>query len=236
MINVHASQSQMFAVCQAPLPVLGADIFFRADLGYLLPALPGPGHSPTPPVSSGDEWEGKQVIGSQDRIRPKWNKIGFNANLLKIIPSVLEHFLPLSISSKLGGIRLFSTSVSQFLPCKPVHLYYFSSFHIYALIYDICYPLSDLLHSVWQSLDSSTSLQMTQFRFFLWLSNIPLYICATSSLSTKGGKRRGGGVGGGMNWEIGIDIYTLICIKWITNKNLLYKKINKIKKERNLER
>ena len=33
-----------------------------------------------------------------------------------------------------------------------------------------------------------------------------------------------------MNWEIGIDIYTLICIKWITNKNLLYKKINKILK------
>ena len=30
------------------------------------------------------------------------------------------------------------------------------------------------------------------------------------------------GGGGGMNWEIGIDIYTLICIKWITNKNLLY--------------
>ena len=32
-----------------------------------------------------------------------------------------------------------------------------------------------------------------------------------------------------MNWEIGIDLYTLICIKWITNKNLLYKKI-KLKK------
>ena len=30
-----------------------------------------------------------------------------------------------------------------------------------------------------------------------------------------------------MNWEIGIDIYTLICIKWITNKNLQYKNINK---------
>ena len=29
--------------------------------------------------------------------------------------------------------------------------------------------------------------------------------------------------------EIGIDMYTLICIKWITNKNVLYKKINKIK-------
>ena len=39
-----------------------------------------------------------------------------------------------------------------------------------------------------------------------------------------------GGWGGGMNWEIGIDTYTLICIKWITNKNQLYKKINKILK------
>ena len=48
-------------------------------------------------------------------------------------------------------------------------------------------------------------------------------------MDTKGGKRRGGWGGGVMNWEIGIDMYTLICIKWITNKNLLYKKINKIK-------
>ena len=32
----------------------------------------------------------------------------------------------------------------------------------------------------------------------------------------------GWGGGGVMNWEIGIDIYTLICIKWITNENLLY--------------
>ena len=44
----------------------------------------------------------------------------------------------------------------------------------------------------------------------------------------QGGKVEGG-VGGVMNWDIGIDIYTLICIKWITNKNLLYKKIYKIK-------
>ena len=34
----------------------------------------------------------------------------------------------------------------------------------------------------------------------------------------------GGGGGGGMSWEIGIDMYTLICIKQIPNKNLLYKK------------
>ena len=32
-----------------------------------------------------------------------------------------------------------------------------------------------------------------------------------------------------MNWEIRIYMYTLICVKWISNKNLLYKKINKIK-------
>ena len=30
------------------------------------------------------------------------------------------------------------------------------------------------------------------------------------------------GVGGGTNWEIGIDIYTLLYIKQITNKDLLY--------------
>ena len=28
--------------------------------------------------------------------------------------------------------------------------------------------------------------------------------------------------GGGMNWEMRIDIYTLLCIKQITNENLLY--------------
>ena len=37
------------------------------------------------------------------------------------------------------SIRLLSTSVSQFLPCKLVHLYHFSRFHVYALIYDICF-------------------------------------------------------------------------------------------------
>ena len=33
-----------------------------------------------------------------------------------------------------------------------------------------------------------------------------------------------------MNWEIGIDMYTPICIKWMTNKNLLYKKIKEKRK------
>ena len=76
----------------------------------------------------------------------------------------------------LVSICLFSMSVSQFLPCKLVHLYHFSTFHIYALIYDICFSLSDLLHSVWQSLDPSTSQQMTQFRSFLWLIFHCIYV------------------------------------------------------------
>ena len=78
----------------------------------------------------------------------------------------------------LVSIRLFCTAVSLFLPCKPVHLYHFSRFHIYALIYDICFSLSDLLHSVWQSLDASTSLQITQLHSIV-------YICTTPSLSIR---------------------------------------------------
>ena len=46
---------------------------------------------------------------------------------------------------------------------------------------------------------------------------------------TPRGEAAAGGGGGVMNWEAGIDMYTLMCIKWMTNKNLLYKKINKIK-------
>ena len=52
--------------------------------------------------------------------------------------------------------------------------------------------------------------------------------CREQMYGHQGEKVVGAG-GGVMNWEIGIDMYTLICIKWITNKNLLYKKINKIK-------
>ena len=41
--------------------------------------------------------------------------------------------------------------------------------------------------------------------------------CKKINLGIPGGK----GVGG-INWEIGIDIYTLLYIKYITNKDLLY--------------
>ena len=50
-------------------------------------------------------------------------------------------------------------------------------------------------------------------------------------MDTKWGKQQGGGGGGVMNWAIGIDMYRVMCIKLMTNRNLLYKKIIKIKRE-----
>ena len=41
----------------------------------------------------------------------------------------------------------FSMSASPFLPCREVHQYRFSRLHVYVLIYDICFSLSDLCHS-----------------------------------------------------------------------------------------
>ena len=49
--------------------------------------------------------------------------------------------------------------------------------------YDITSSLSNLLHSVCQSLGLSMLLQMALLHSFKWLSDIPLYICTTSSLS-----------------------------------------------------
>ena len=48
-------------------------------------------------------------------------------------------------------------------------------------------------------------------------------------MDTKGEKPRWGGDGGVLNWAIGIDMYTLMCIKLMTNKNLQYKQTNKQK-------
>ena len=55
------------------------------------------------------------------------------------------------------------------------------------------------------------------------------YRCREQTYGHQGGKAMGCGDGGVMNWVIGIDMYTLMCIKLMTNKNLMYKKINKVK-------
>ena len=49
--------------------------------------------------------------------------------------------------------------------------------------------------------------------------------CREQTYGHQGGKAAGWGGGGGvMNWAIGTDMCTLMCIKLMTNKNLLYKK------------
>ena len=98
-------------------------------------------------------------------------------------PNYSHHHHPPHHFPPLVSTCVFFTSVSLFLPCKPIHLYNFSRFHVYELICGICFSLSDLFHSVWESLYPSMSQQITQFCSFLWLNNIPLYICTTSSLS-----------------------------------------------------
>ena len=95
---------------------------------------------------------------------------------------LLSHFVPASPNPHPVSLSPFSTPASLCLTCPSVHqkhLFFFFRFHIYMLAYGICFSLYDLFHSVWQSLGPSTSLQITQFCFFLWLSNITLYICAT---------------------------------------------------------
>ena len=47
-------------------------------------------------------------------------------------------------------------------------------------------------------------------------------------MDTKRGKQQGRGCGGVMYCVIGIDMYTLMCIKLVTNENLLYEKKNKL--------
>ena len=42
--------------------------------------------------------------------------------------------------------------------------------------HDICLSLSDILHSVWQSLGTFISLQIELFHL-LWLDNVPLFLC-----------------------------------------------------------
>ena len=52
--------------------------------------------------------------------------------------SISTPFLTVSTS-------LFSVSASLLLPCRQVHQYHLSRFHIYALIYHICFSLSNCL-------------------------------------------------------------------------------------------
>ena len=47
--------------------------------------------------------------------------------------------------------------------------------------------------------------------------------CREQTYGHQVGKAAVGWGGGVMNWAIGIDMYTPMCIKLMTNKDLLYK-------------
>ena len=90
-----------------------------------------------------------------------WGSVYISIPIFQFLPYLPSPWCP----------YLFSVSVSLFLFCKQDQLHHFSRFHIFALIHIICFSLSDFLHSIWQSLGSAISLQMTQYCPFLWPSN-----------------------------------------------------------------
>ena len=72
----------------------------------------------------------------------------------------LSHFIPAYPSPSpcpqvhsLVGQHLYSCPAPRFF----MTFFFFLRFHIYVLAYGICLSLSDLLHSVWQTLGPSTS-------------------------------------------------------------------------------
>ena len=73
-----------------------------------------------------------------------------------------------------GSTGLFSTFVPLFLPWKQVHLYHFSRFHTYVLIYDICFSLT--YFTLYDKHFICVSTDMTQFCSFLWLIFHCVYI------------------------------------------------------------
>ena len=73
-------------------------------------------------------------------------------------------------------LHLYSCSTDRFIDIT------FSRFHTYALILETHFSLSDLLHFVRQALGLSISLELIPVHSFLWLRNIALYICITTSL------------------------------------------------------
>ena len=71
-------------------------------------------------------------------------------------------------------LHLYSCPATRFISTT---FFFFFRFHIYVLAYSICFSLSDLLHSVWQTLGLSSSLQITQFlSFYGWVIFHCIYV------------------------------------------------------------
>ena len=113
------------------------------------------------------KWKQPRCLLADEWIRKLWY-IYSSGILLSYKRNTFESVLMRQMNLK----PIIQTEVSQ----KEKDKYHILT-HIYGLIYDICFSLCDLLHSVKQALVSSTSLELTQICSFVWLSNIPLCIC-----------------------------------------------------------
>ena len=94
-----------------------------------------------------------------------------------IYMSVLfSQFVPSSPSPAVSTSP-FSMPTSLLLTCTQVNQYHCSRFHIYVSIYGTCFSLSDLFHSVWQTLSSSASPKWPNFiPFYGWVIFHCVYI------------------------------------------------------------
>ena len=111
------------------------------------------------------ECNGSYLI-NKDVFEPSYNDLKFTVQNCNYFGTNLIHVSKLvsQVITLSPSLAVFSTSASLFLPCKKVHQYHFSRFHIYALKY-IYFSLSALLHSVWWALGPS----------FYCLSNVRLF-------------------------------------------------------------
>ena len=84
----------------------------------------------------------------------EWGVIAFSGFLISGLFYTVVVYVnaTLSIRPTLSFTSLIHKSILQsvplFLLCRWVHQCHFSRFHLYVLIYDICFSLFDLLHSV----------------------------------------------------------------------------------------
>ena len=96
--------------------------------------------------------------------------------------TLLSQFIPPSPCLTVS-MSLFSISASPSFPCKQVHQYHFSRFHIYALICDIFFSYSDskslsLIHSIvvtffFLFVSSSQSQSFCLFQTLIFSSGLP---------------------------------------------------------------
>ena len=114
-----------------------------SDLAICTRASPSSWASTPPPTPLGHRRElGRAELGRLSGPAPAPADSGFP------LVACGCQLLALSSFSALWCQRVCPTSASLPLPCKEVFLYHFSRFHIRALTHIICFPLSDLLHSV----------------------------------------------------------------------------------------